>query len=116
MRQRITNGVVQQMLPYLNNAQIEKLKDVLEHILWNYDIAPADGKKQEQEQDYLSLFLQAKRVEGCSEKSVPSSIMRKFIYNSGRTQSAQGRKPALDYPIAEGREARQGRRSRLRSP
>ena len=30
MRQRITNGVVQQMLPYLNNAQIEKLKDVLE--------------------------------------------------------------------------------------
>lgn len=25
------------------------------------------------------------------ESEVPSSIMRKFIYNSGRTQSAQGR-------------------------
>ena len=62
MRQRITNDAIQQMLPYLNNAQIEKLQDVLEHILWNYDIVPSDGKKQEQEQNYLSLFLQAKRV------------------------------------------------------
>ena len=34
--------------------------------------------------------------------------MRKFIYKSGRTQSAQGREPALDYPIAEGRERVKG--------
>lgn len=39
---------------------------------------------------------------------VPSSIMRKFIYKSGRTQSAQGREPALDCPIAEGRERVKG--------
>ena len=30
--------------------------------------------------------------------------MRKFVYKSGRTKSAQGREPALDYPIAEVRE------------
>ena len=41
-------------------------------------------------------------------KEVPSSIMRKFIYKSGRTPSAQGREPALDYPIAEGRERVKG--------
>lgn len=87
MRQRITNDVTQQMLPYLNNAQIEKLKDVLEHILWNYDIAPADGKKQEQEQDYLSLFLQAKRVEGCSEKSLKyyEKTIQKMLNGVGKT-------------------------------
>ena len=39
---------------------------------------------------------------------VPSSIMRKFVYKSGRTKSAQGREPALDYPIAEGRERVKG--------
>ena len=39
---------------------------------------------------------------------VPSSIMRKFIYKSGRTPPAQGREPALDYPIAEGRERVKG--------
>lgn len=87
MRQRITNDVVQQMLPYLNNAQIEKLQDVLEHILWNYDIVPSDGKKQEQEQNYLSLFLQAKRVEGCSEKSLKyyEKTIQKMLNGVGKT-------------------------------
>ena len=87
MRQRITNDVVQQMLPYLNNAQIEKLKDALEHILWNYDIVPSDGKKQEQEQNYLSLFLQAKRVEGCSEKSLKyyEKTIQKMLNGVGKT-------------------------------
>lgn len=87
MRQRITNDVVQQMLPYLNNAQIEKLQDVLEHILWNYDIVPADGEKQEQEQNYLTLFLQAKRVEGCSEKSLKyyEKTIQKMLDGVGKT-------------------------------
>ena len=87
MRQRITNDVTQQMLPYLNNAQIEKLQDVLEHILWNYDIVPSDEKKQEQEQDYLSLFLQAKRVEGCSEKSLKyyEKTIQKMLNGVGKT-------------------------------
>ena len=34
--------------------------------------------------------------------------MRKFVYKSGRTKSAQGKEPALDYPIAEGRERVKG--------
>ena len=87
MRQRITNDVVQQMLPYLNNAQIEKLQDVMEHILWNYDIAPADREKQEQEQNYLTLFLQAKRVEGCSEKSLKyyEKTIQKMLDGIGKT-------------------------------
>ena len=87
MRQRITNDVVQQMLPYLNNAQIEKLQDVMEHILWNYDIAPADREKQEQEHNYLTLFLQAKRVEGCSEKSLKyyEKTIQKMLNGVGKT-------------------------------
>ena len=87
MRQRITNDVVQQMLPFLNNAQIEKLQDVMEHILWNYDIAPADREKQEQEQNYLTLFLQAKRVEGCSEKSLKyyEKTIQKMLDGVGKT-------------------------------
>jgi hypothetical protein len=50
--------------------------------------------------DFIS-FDQGSRS---SISKVLSSIMRKFIYKSGRTQSAQGREPALDYPITEGRE------------
>ena len=32
-------------------------------------------------------------IDGKEVTLVPSSIMRKFIYKSGRTQSAQGREP-----------------------
>lgn len=70
MKQMLITAVVQDMLPYLNNAQTEKLQEVLLHTLWDYDISPSDGKTEEQEQDLLALFLAAKRIEGCSEKSL----------------------------------------------
>ena len=70
MRQKLIQTVVTDMLSYLNNAQVEKLQEVLLHTLWDYDISPSDGKTKEQEQDLLALFLAAKRIEGCSEKSL----------------------------------------------
>ena len=70
MKQKIITAVARDMLPYLNNAQTEKLQEVLLHILWDYDISLSDGKAEEREQDLLALFLAAKRIEGCSEKSL----------------------------------------------
>ena len=70
MKQKIVAAVVQGMLPYLNNAQTEKLQEVLLHALWDYDISLSDGKTEKQEQDLLARFLAAKRIEGCSEKSL----------------------------------------------
>lgn len=69
MKQKLINDVVQGMLPFLNNAQAERLQEVLQHTLWQYEICDADNKK-EQDEDMLSLFLSAKRIEGCSEKSL----------------------------------------------
>lgn len=70
MRQKLIQTVVTDMLSYLNNTQVEKLQEVLLHTLWDYDISLSDGKTKEQEQDILALFLVAKRIEGCSEKSL----------------------------------------------
>ena len=70
MKQKLIHTVVTEMLSYLNNAQVENLKEVLLHTLWDYDISPSYGKTKEQEQDLLALFLAAKRIEGCSEKSL----------------------------------------------
>lgn len=70
MKQKLIQTVVTDMLSYLNNAQVEKLQEVLLHALWDYDISLSDGKTKEQEQDLLALFLAAKRIEGCSEKSL----------------------------------------------
>ena len=69
MKQELINNVVQGMLPFLNNAQAERLQDVLQHALWRYEVCET-ADESEQEQDLVALFLSAKRIEGCSEKSL----------------------------------------------
>ena len=71
MKQTIINQVIQEMLPFLNNAQTEQLQKVLQHALYNVKII--ENKKDDNihsEQDLVELFLAAKRIEGCSEKSL----------------------------------------------
>lgn len=70
MQNSLINDVVVDMMPYLNNAQAERLQSVLKNVLKNYDVAEKQDKQAENEQDLVSLFLAAKRIEGCSEKSL----------------------------------------------
>lgn len=70
MKQELIKDVVQGMLPYLNNAQNEKLQEVLQYILVNYEVTEKQEQTNKQEIDYVELFLSAKRIEGCSEKSL----------------------------------------------
>lgn len=69
MKQNLINDVVQGMLPYLNNAQAEKLQTVLRSALLHYSVEQ-EGNAEEPEQDLVASFLSAKRIEGCSEKSL----------------------------------------------
>jgi site-specific recombinase XerD len=63
--------VLQEMLPYLNNAQMEQLQRVLQHTFWNCSVEEKqDGEPSEQAPDMIDLFLASKRVEGCSEKTL----------------------------------------------
>lgn len=70
MKQVLINEAVTEMLPYLNNSQAEKLKSVLSSVLFKYDITVDCENVQQDETDYLELFLSAKRIEGCSEKTL----------------------------------------------
>lgn len=71
MKQKIINEIVQDMLPYLNNSQIEKLQMVLQHALFSVKIeADEQCKSENNQRDLVELFLSAKRIEGCSEKSL----------------------------------------------
>jgi integrase/recombinase XerD len=71
MKDAKINEVLQEMLPYLDNAQMEQLQRVLQHTFWNCSIAdkPEQGSS-EQAPDMVDLFLASKRVEGCSEKTL----------------------------------------------
>jgi phage integrase, N-terminal SAM domain protein len=70
MKQNLINDVVQGMLPYLNNGQIEKLQEVLHFAIFNYQVTQDKEHEENSEQNLVELFLSAKRIEGCSEKSL----------------------------------------------
>jgi len=70
MKDNLIKDVVQKMLPYLNNAQTQKLQEILQYTLVNYEVTKTQDKIKESEQNFIELFLSAKRIEGCSEKSL----------------------------------------------
>lgn len=70
MKQDLIKDVIQGMLPYLNNAQNEKLQEILRNTLVKYDVTENKQQKKTSEQNFIELFLSAKRIEGCSEKSL----------------------------------------------
>ena len=70
MRQNLITDIVQGMLPYLNNAQTEKLYEVLQHALFNYDVTHTEKNKEISGENLVESFLSAKKIEGCSEKTL----------------------------------------------
>lgn len=70
MKQNLITDVVQAMLPYLNNAQAERLQEVLQHTLFDYEVTKIEKDQGISEQNLVDSFLSAKRIEGCSEKTL----------------------------------------------
>ena len=70
MKQRIMEEIVQQMLPYLDNVQLQKLQEVLEHSLYNCEISGKVTEAEDDSQKLIDSFVYAKRIEGCSEKTL----------------------------------------------
>ena len=70
MIQNLITDIVQGMLPYLSNAQTEKLHEVLQHTLFNYDVTLAEKSKEISGENLVESFLSAKKIEGCSEKTL----------------------------------------------
>ena len=70
MKQELIKDVVQGMLPFLNNSQSEKLQEVLQYSIAKYEVTEKQQQEKHSEQDFVELFLSAKRIEGCSEKSL----------------------------------------------
>ena len=70
MKQRIMEEIVQQMLPHLDNAQLQKLQEVLERSLYNCEISGKVTVAEDDSQKLIDSFVYAKRIEGCSEKTL----------------------------------------------
>lgn len=83
MKNAIITEIKQRMTPYLNDFQIDQLTDVLEICLQEY-LSEADPVKQP---DIIQTFLAAKRVEGCSNKTLTyyDSTIRNVLKSTGKS-------------------------------
>lgn len=70
MKEQLITDVQQQMLPYLNNEQLQKLRDAMEYCLHGMEIITTDHPQTQEQPDAISAFIAAKRIEGCSEKTL----------------------------------------------
>ena len=74
MKQLFITEVEQSLLSILDNAQMKSLHEALTHALWGKNIVAVDSAVEQLEAQsnaqLLEMFLSAKRVEGCSEKTL----------------------------------------------
>ena len=75
MKNKLINDIIRKMLPYLDNDQLAKLEEVLKYSLYSVDVHQSkEGNNSMVNQltnyEMLEMFISAKRVEGCSEKTL----------------------------------------------
>ena len=71
MKEELITEIMQQMLHYLDNAQLMQLKQVMERSLCHYEVTGVVIKPDEDDSNEIIVkFIAAKRVEGCSEKTL----------------------------------------------
>ena len=70
MKQQIIESIIQQMLQHLDNVQLQRLKSVLEHELFDCEIKTQAKRDEDDGNQLLDSFITAKRIEGCSEKTL----------------------------------------------
>ena len=71
MKNELITEVMRHMLPVLDNAQLKQLKQVMEQTLFHYEVSVTVTKPEEDNSyDLIAMFIAAKRIEGCSEKTL----------------------------------------------
>ncbi len=73
MKETLIRQIQQEMAGVLNNAQRQKLKEVLEHCFFYVDVISIEDQSLSQTKNNQTLkeeFLSAKQVEGCSDRSI----------------------------------------------
>lgn len=74
MKKQFIADIIQSMLPYLDNSQLEHLQLVLEEKLADVEITTTDKTSvnivENENETLTTSFISAKRIEGCSEKTL----------------------------------------------
>ena len=70
MKEQLIQEIQRKMLPYLNNEQLLQLGNALTETLRGVSVSYEDTTPKQEERDAVEAFITAKRIEGCSEKTL----------------------------------------------
>ena len=71
MKEKLITEVMQEMLPYLDNAQMKRLREVMGQALLRYEVTESKvSPEEDNSEELIGMFIAAKRIEGCSEKTL----------------------------------------------
>lgn len=109
MREALISEIIQKMLPYLDNRELVNLQMVLKQVFQRYNIELASERDLESDNlELVEKFISAKRVEGCSEKTLKYYLatIETMICSLGKDvrviQTEDLRKYLTDYQIQNG--------------
>lgn len=87
MKEQFINDVLTEMMDYLNNDGLKRLQESLTLVIGRYNFS-MDSVENRNDANYVETFLAAKRIEGCSEKTI------KYYGNTIRAMLQATGKPA----------------------
>lgn len=74
MNKQFINEIQRRMLPYLNNEQLKHLGNALEEVLQGATVTYEETHHEGKQADLVEAFITAKRIEGCSEKTLNTIV------------------------------------------
>ena len=77
MKEQFINEIQRLMFPCLTNEQLKQLEESLTVVLHGYEVRPCSNGFVEPKEKFVDKFISAKKIEGCSEKTL--SYYRKTI-------------------------------------
>ena len=81
--EKLIMKIEQKMIKILDNIEMDQLHKVLADCFRDIAVTQKNGDDNQEEKDYVEIFICAKRVEGCSERSRKyySTTIKKMIDN-----------------------------------
>ena len=74
MKQKIINQIVQEMMPHITIIQAEQLTNILMNVFQTVEILPHESNEENNTSSevflLINLFISAKKIEGCSPKTL----------------------------------------------
>lgn len=108
MIESLINDIEQAMLGVLNNEQMSQLRKVLDYTFRDINVSSKNNEECSGNSELIDIFLSAKRVEGCSDKSMHyyrstlNNAIRKIGKNIRHITTDDLRSYLNDYQLTSG--------------